>query len=361
MISIVIATKNRSDFLIRLLNYYVATDYKYWVCIGDSSDFSHLEKTRETIKFFEGKLKIKYYEYPGLNIAECHKQLLSSILTPYVACVSDSGFLVPNSLKKCVKFLDTHSDYSVAHGLGALFILKQEGPFGQFKSIGKYGSLSKTEEEAASARLIHHLDKGNSTVYCVYRTNVWKGVWRNTDSIKDWSFAGEILPCCLTAIYGKAKELDCLYLVRQLHNQRVIMTMPKTYEWLASPDWYPSYQIFHDCLVSALVKQDGIDEKKAHEVVKRAFWSNLSKCLNRSFQNQYYRSKRERIKDKLKALPGLTACVSMIKSSMFFSKTISLAALLSERSRYHDDFIPIYNSITKAGLNIQVGKKEKVC
>lgn len=346
MLTIVIATKDRSDFLLRLFNYYVTVGCKYWISIGDSSSGVHIEQARKIIKDFEGKLKIKYNEYPGYNIAQCHKQLLSSITTPYVACVSDGGFLIPNSLEKCIRFLENNSDYSIAHGLGALFILNQEGALGQFHSIGRYVSLSKVEDETASKRLTRHLDNGFTTAYCVYRADLWKSIWILSCPIKDWSFAGEALPCCLSVISGKVKELDCLYLVRQLHNRRAVNAMPKTYEWFTSPDWYPSYQIFHDSLVKALVEKDGIDEKSAHEIVKRAFWSGLRNRFNRAFNNQYCLSIGKRIKDKFKGIAGLVSCWRMIKSLFFSSRDITLPAFLSKRSPYHNDFMAIYKTVT---------------
>lgn len=346
MLTIAVVTKDRSDFLLRLLKYYADTGYKHWICIGDSSTGLHLEQGKKAVKTFEGKLKIKYHECPGLNIPATVKSLLPSITTPYVACVSDGGFLVPGSLDKCVWFLEAHPDYSIAHGLGALFILKQEAPYGEFLSIGKYNSLPKVEEEKASARLIRHLDNYSVTIYCVYRASVWKKIWREADLMPDASFAGETLPCCLAVVYGKAKELDCLYLVRQLHNRRNVVGMPDTYDTFTSLEWQQSYQIFHDALVNALIEQDGIDRNEAHEVVKRAFWSCLKTHLAIKFQKQYFISTRERIKHKLKDIPGLVTCVRAIRSLVFSSKSISLPALLSRHSPYHNDFMPIYKTVT---------------
>jgi len=340
MISIVIATKNRSDFLTRLLQYYRDTNYKHWICIGDSSDSFHLEQTKKAIKFFGKSLKIKYHEYPNLNVAECHKKLLSSIQTSYTACVTDGGFLVTESLEKCLKFLDVHPSYSIAHGLGVIFELKQEGPYGQFRCLSEYDRLPQVEEETASLRLLHHLNNPSVTMYCVYRTSVWKAIWRDADSIKDGIFSGEVLPGCLTVIYGKAKQLNCLYLVRQIHNRRYLLA--NIYDWLTDPGWGQAYRVFHDLLVQAIVEQDGIDANQAQEVIKQAFWAHLIRGLNSKFQARYHTSFRSR----LKRIPGLAQRVQVIKSLFPFSKRLSLPVLLNKNSPYYTDFIPIYKVVT---------------
>jgi len=346
MISIVIATKNRSDFIKRLLSYYLNTGYKHWICIGDSSDPAHLENNRKTIESLKGRLKINYYEYPGLNVVQCHKRLLESIQTPYSACVTDGGFLITSALDKCVNFLNNHPEYSIAHGLGALFELKNEGAHGKFSCLGEYGRLPKVEEATASSRLLHYLNDYGVTMYCVYRTDVWKAIWRDADSIDDGIFAGEVLPGCLTIIYGKAKQLDCLYLVRQIHNQRYLT--PEMYKWLTNPGWGRAYQLFHNLLVAALIEQDGVDEKQAAEVVKQAFWANIAKGLNTRFQNRYGNSFRHRLKQRI---PWLAHWVHVIKSLLPFSTRLSLLSILNKKSPYYADFMPIYQAVIKQPEN----------
>lgn len=351
MLSIVIATKNRSDFLARLLSYYVTTGYKHWICIGDSSDSDHLAMTRETIKSFENKLKIKYYQYPNFSVSDCHKQLLSNITTPYVACVTDGGFLVTESLYKCISFLEGHSDYGIAHGLGALFELKSQGPHGEFRCLGKYDRLPKIEEETASLRLLHYLNDYSVSIYCVYRTCLWKAIWRDVDSIKDGTFAGEFLPGCLAIVGGKAKELDCLYLVRQIHSRRYLM--PSLYEWITNPDWSSSYQIFHRLLTDALKQKDKISEKEANDIVKRSFWRHLNNSLTNKFKIEYGVSFRQR----LKAIPGLVFCVRLVKKLFPFLKDVSLETLLNKRSPYNSDFMPIYRTVIESS---KIKEKESV-
>jgi hypothetical protein len=95
----------------------------------------------------------------------------------------------------------------------------------------------------------------------------------------------ELLSCCLSIIRGKAKELDCLYLIRQAHDERLFV--PDAYDWITSPDWLPSYQIFCDCLMEELAQQDGISVDEAPGEVKGAFWSYLARALTGKWEQRY--------------------------------------------------------------------------
>ena len=104
-VSIVIPTMNRSDFLRRSLYYYAKSKYKGWIYIGDSSESSHIKRTKETVRELEDRLKIKYFAFPQLNDSQCIKSLLEAVETPYVAFVADDDLLVPSGMDKCVAFL----------------------------------------------------------------------------------------------------------------------------------------------------------------------------------------------------------------------------------------------------------------
>lgn len=344
MISILIPTKNRSDFLIRALRYYRDVGYKHWICIGDSSVGIHAETARRAVMYFKKSLRINYLECPELNIVACHNRIVELVTTPYIACVSDSGFLVPESLEKCVKFLDSHPDYSVAHGVGAVFTLKNDGPYGQIQGLSKYRALPEIEEDIASARLINHLNRYSVTMYCVYRLETWKKIWRYSTDIKDASFAGELLPCCLSVIYDKAKQLDGLYLVRHIHNQRYLL--PNTFEWITGPDWYPSYQVFIDCLASALTEQDKITLEKARDIAKQAFSVYLIKGIVGHYDGR--KNLRARAKSLLKPILTLRKILKDAKDSLFPLQNLTLSALKNHRSPFYKDFMPIYQIINNS-------------
>lgn len=343
MLSIVIATKNRSELLIRQLLYYYKLDFQGCICIGDSSDQFHVEQTKRTIQALEHKLRIVYKEYPGLSVYECHRQLGELITTPYMVCVADAGFLVPRSLYKCVEFLERHPDYCIAHGLCALFTLDEDGAYSSFTGVGPY-RLPVLEQETASQRLISHLSDYSVTMYCVMHTKIWQAIWKDTTFIKNPSIAGEFLPCCLSVLFGKVKQLDCLYLLRHMHSQRT--RLPEIYEWITSPDWQKSFQIFHDTLRDALMEKEGISQEAASKVVRESFEKYLMNCLVSKHRNQI-QLRFARIKQFAKQILGLKQAYLGTRYRMpIFRSEFSLERLLSESSSYHEDFMPVYRAIT---------------
>lgn len=347
MITLLIPTMNRSDFLIRLLHYYGDLGFQGCICIGDSSDTVHVERTRKVIKVLQGKLSIVYREYPRLNDARCLQQLLDFVSTPYAAYVADDDFLTPAALEQCARFLDGHPDYSAAHGVAALISLQSSGAYGQVVGASRYRQLV-IEAESASQRLLNYLSNYWVALFSVHRIESWRVMYRDISLLEDRSFGGELLPCCLSVIQGKVKELDCFYLVRQGHEQRYLL--PDTYDWITSPNWLPSHQVFRDSLAEELVRQDGISMDEARDVVKQAFWSYLAKGLNKKWQSRYSQASadaRNRWRQAARAIPGARRIWRLLYSlKPKAHDEFSLPALLDPSSPYHADFMPIYRAVT---------------
>lgn len=333
-LTIIIPTMNRSDFLIRLLKYYADTGYKHWILIGDSSNEEHIKKTKNAIKALKDKLKIIYQECPDLNDAECAQQLIKMISTQYAVFVADDDFLIPNGLEQSIAFLEEHRDYIAAHGTAILLNLQSSGPHGQIKNLSNY-KLPSIEEDTASQRILNHLNDYSVTLFCVHRTEYWKTMYEEVDTIRDKSFGSELLPCCLSVIQGKVKQLDCLYLVRQKHDRRYLL--PNMDDWINSPNWEPSYKVFRDRLAEELVRQDGITLNEAKSIVEQGFRSYLDK-----FHGNY-----ARIKVAAKYIPGIKYVLRVAKY-VWQNRPgdFSLSTLLNPSSPYHTDFMPVYRAVT---------------
>ena len=114
MITLLIATLNRSDFLIPLLRYYGELEFEGRIIIGDSSGPDHSQRTKAVIKDLQGKVQIDYTHQPGQSNRQCIESLTGLVSTDYIAVVPDDDFFVPSSLERCVSFLDDHDDYIAA-------------------------------------------------------------------------------------------------------------------------------------------------------------------------------------------------------------------------------------------------------
>ena len=112
-ISILIPTKDRSFFVLRLIHYYEILGFKGEIFILDSSNKFHAEKSLMQLK--NSVINIKYFHsigYPGMIM----KKFLSEVKTDYVVETGDDDFLIIKGLKKLISFLDKNLNYSGANG-----------------------------------------------------------------------------------------------------------------------------------------------------------------------------------------------------------------------------------------------------
>jgi glycosyltransferase domain-containing protein len=321
------------------LNYYRSTNYKHWILIGDSSNSEHIEITKKALHQFEGKLHIVYREYPGLNDAECLRQLIELASTPYAVYIADDDFLVPNGLDQSIKFLENHQDYIATHGIGINFRLRSPGPYGKFLNCSPY-PLPSIEANIASQRIKDHLKNYSVTLFCVHRTEDWKRIFHGDILEGNKTFRSELLPCCLSVIYGKVKQLNCLYLIRQNHSARYLF--PNINDWIRSPEWQSSYKFFRDYLAEKLSKEDTISLPEATTIIEEAFTTYLN-----TYNNTY-----TRLRNAVQHIPGMKYGVQITRYiSSHRSGEFSLPTLLTDSSSYHHDFMPMYQIVTTPNKN----------
>ncbi len=347
MVGIVIPTMNRSDFVIRQLAYYADVGYQSTVYVGDSSDSVHLQRVTQAVRGLQNRINLVHIRLPGLNDSQAIRELLYCVQEPYVAFVGDDDFLVPASLEKCARFLKAHADFSTAHGVATLCGLGSPGAHGEVTWCGRYGQYPM-EQASGRDRLTDYLGNYFVTLFSIHRTQDFRRDMDAACLMPDKAFR-ELLPCCLSIIRGEAKELDCLYLIRQAHDRRYLL--PDVYDWITSPDWLPSYQIFCDCLVGELARQDGISMDEARKVVKQAFWSHLARGLTQKWKQLYAQNGSwilSRAREAIRRMPVLRWAWrkghSLLPGEEY---KLSLPALLHPSSPYHIDFMPVYRAITR--------------
>lgn len=341
-VTLLIPTKNHSDLLLRLLKYYRDLNFQGCICIGDSSDDAfHIECTKRALDELQHKLHIIYREYPGLNITHCMTSLVHQAPTRYAAAVMDDDFLVPSGLQRCVLFLEANPEYVAAHGVAALFSVSSGAAYGQIESVGYYRQ-PVIEGKSASQRLTDHLGNFAGIMFSVHRVESWRAMYKDATLVPDRWVSEELLPSCLSVIQGKVKELDCLYLMRQVHAQRAFHV--DTFDALTSPTWSPSYEVFRNRLSQELVERDGISMHQAREVVKRALWSYLARSL---LADQARPSPHFRWREGARRIPALRWGWRQMRSFLPGKEhRVSLPALLRTSSHYHADFMPVYRAVT---------------
>lgn len=349
---IFIPTMNRVDFVIRQLRYYASVKCPHTIYVGDSSPKEESEKILREIERLGNVIRAKYYYFPGYDIWRAHYCLIKEIKEKYICYSGDDDYQVPNSVTKCIEFLEAHSDYTSASGYAVSFRLKQNSPYGQLKRLADY-PRQQIEEATGTERIGHFFRTYYVTHFSVNKTADLVNYWRNDANIQDHNFKSEILPTALPLIYGKSKIIDCLGFIRQIHDRRY--GLPNTFDWITSPEWQLSYVLFEKTISENLAAKDNISIEAATAVIRQSFWSYLQKYLSMDYEigrstkakggvsKQAIDSARSKI---ARMFPALKYIYRMrIKPQMTGEKELNFE-VLQPKSKYYQDFKPVMDSFT---------------
>jgi glycosyltransferase domain-containing protein len=333
-VTLLIPTMNRPEFVARLLRYYASVGFTGRISIGDSSGPQGVSAAREAVTSVGDTLDVEYAEYPGLGLGDCWKRMIDRLTTPYAAYLADDDFLVPAAVDRCVRFLAGHPDYSAAHGAGVGVTLDTNGLFGNVV-VCDYYEQTVSEAESASERLRRHLERYTVTLFAVHRAETWRAMFSDVQLIKDMSFGGELLPCCLSVVYGKVKELDGLYVVRQSHGRRY--EQPTMFDWIATPAWFAGYEVTREVLARELAVQERLPVEATRKIVQEGFRYYVGRGMG--LRSQWTNG---------------SALVSVARTLWHTWQRMqpkphsefALDALLKPSSPYHADFVPVYQSLT---------------
>ena len=343
MLTLIIPTFNRPQFLARLLGYYRELSFPYTIVVADSSDAEHLIPNEAIINSVRPDLTIEHRTYDtDIGIATKLAESLETVGSPYSVLAADDDFFVPESLRRGAEFLEANPDYSVVHGEAAKFGLPPEkAAYGPIVKVSRYNQRT-VEFATGSERLVDHLVNGSTTWYSIQRTEQLRGNYRKTVEFESGAYFIELLPSCLSLIQGKAKKLDRLYMLRQTHSGS-FSSSAVPLDWVASPDWTGLYERFCSRLAEELAAQDGMGLEEAQRVVRRSFWPYLAGFLGRSGSK---RRKRSPLLRAAGAVPGVRPVWrKLLRLKQRSGGDMSLASLRHPSSPYHADFMPIYEAV----------------
>ena len=233
-VAILISTKDRPDFLIRTLNYYAKTESPHPIYISDSSNKENAEKIKATMAMLSGKIAVNYNWYPpGFDNSA---KALSLVKEKYAVITGDDDYEIPSSLTKCAEFLENNTDYASAGGHGISFRLKASGPYGEIARLADYPNYS-LESESASERLIDFLKKCFVITSSVNRVEHMKKIW--VEPIPITTTWNELFQICYCATSGKSKLIDCLGIIRHIHNHQYHLS--SMVDWLTEDRFHHYY------------------------------------------------------------------------------------------------------------------------
>ena len=352
MISLLIPTINRSDFIIKYLIYLKENGFQGQVLIGDSSGHEHFCATKNFVKDFNCKFEIKQYSHPDMYPYQCINHMSKDINCPYSMFIPDDDILIPNTLKRCVSFLEANPDYSGVGGVAIACNIPFDD-YNKINSVWRY-SVRELDGETATDRVYDLMRNYSVVAHSLARTEQFKKRFPAHADNYDMAIGNELLPCAVLAAQGKVKMLNDLFVIRQIHQRRILFST--IFDRILQPHWATSTTFAIEYLAGIVAEIDSISYDEVYPVVKEAWYNYLfqaSKKLNKG-KKSFWRNSDFR--SAIKSIPGLREIVQWLRSvnsPFFLIDDFTMPALLSPSSPYHEDFMPVYETITKKPISIQ--------
>ena len=369
MISLVIPTYNRPQFLGRLLLYYKEMKLPHRIAVADSSNPQSISANAKLVAAAKNVLEIDHLVYSSTTPFNAKLiQVLEAINTSYVIFCGDDDFITPRGIEQAANYLETHKDYSVASGrISAITAHPASGGDPGYGLLSHRYAQRTIDDDNAAVRLKNHLSNYTTTFYSVHRrAQLLRNLHLTHELTSDYRF-GELLPSCLSLIQGKTICLDLLYMVRQAITDSTATKADSWTNLLAQDDYPERYALFRDCLVKELEYAAQLDQAQADEVVTQAFHSYLASTIYQgatamdpkngsAVGNQTYKNLIERLKRVIMIMPAAARhafmeaqALSMLKAPRSTYRKLqrrreemSIDALLDQRSPFHSDFAPIF-------------------
>ena len=293
-LTILLPLKDRVPFTHRWLSYAMTAPLPYRVMIADGgADATVADAVAE--KKSQG-LDVEYLRYPyDADYAAYYTKLadaLSRVSTPFVVMADNDDFFIPQGLARAVEFLHAHEDFVACGGQCAMFWLGDGSATAHTDAV--YGDrvqwkcssqISTDVADTAKERLLGRCLGANDVFYAVHRTELLRS---HFEAVRDSNprdlFLMEELIMFLTAIAGKTRQLETLYIARQQDSPGSSggSHQDKFGDWfdrMLLPTWSEDFSRFVDRSAAALVRADGLSDEDARRAVVQAYKLSVSPSL----------------------------------------------------------------------------------
>ncbi|MFT3848106.1 MAG: TIGR00180 family glycosyltransferase [Propionivibrio sp.] len=211
IITIVIPTHNRPNYLWRCVNYLSERAVEWPVMVVNSSDEECFRANELNINSVANG-NFMHLDCRGMSIQEKYEYALDSITTRYLVLCGDDDFLVLPRVKECLGLLESDPDCSHAHG--RIIVFWESGRFNNpIQRIREY--VQSPNEGDLYERLAHHLRDYRNNFYAVHRTEDFKRAFRLTVKVSVSAELQERILAFEAVISGGRKMVDGVLMFRQ--------------------------------------------------------------------------------------------------------------------------------------------------
>ena len=240
-------------------------------------------------------VNVEYVRYPfDATYADYYAKLadaLARVTTPFVVMADNDDLFIPDGLTRAVEYLQAHPEYVACGGQCAVFWVSSpsspqpDALYGDHVEWKCSSQFSTDVAGTAGQRLRERCLGANDVFYAVHRTELLR---RHFEAVREVNprdlFLVEQLVMFLTAIAGKTRQLDTLYIARQqdspgssggAHQAR----FGDWYDRMLVPTWSEDFTRFVDCATDALRRADGIAADDARRIVIESYKMSVAPSL----------------------------------------------------------------------------------
>jgi glycosyltransferase domain-containing protein len=292
-LTILLPLKDRVAFTRRWLAYAANVGLPFRILIADGGCDDSVAGIAEASR--RQGLDVEYLRYPfDRTYTDYYVKLadaLSRVTTPFVVLSDNDDLFIPEGLTGAVEFLSANPGYVACGGQCAVFWLAGRGGAGDDTTYGNSiqwkcsSQISTDVAETATLRLRERCRGANDVFFAVHRTDLLR---RHFAAVRDCNphdlFLMEQLVMFLTAIAGKTRQLDALYIARQQdspgssggsHQAR----FGDWYDRMLLPTWSGDFTRIVDCAAAALADADGITVEAARRAVVESYKMSVAPSL----------------------------------------------------------------------------------
>jgi glycosyltransferase domain-containing protein len=283
-LTILLTLKDRALFTVRWMNYANSISFPFRILIADGgSDESVSEMLSAKTRFPNVDFEYVRYQHDK-SYADFYAKVADAygrIRTPFSAMADNDDFFVVDTLHESVRFLSINPDYVSCGGEGAHFWI-EPSQLNEHENL-LYGKNLKWKCNCHGHSLAYDTarERIRSKSLCVSDV-IWYDVKRTEDARKQFEivrdlnlndlFLVEVLIQFLTAIAGKTKRLEHMYLARQYNTPSGsgAIHAEKYGDWFGRmllDSWSDDFANFVNCVSGCLAAADGISIDEAKDCV----------------------------------------------------------------------------------------------
>jgi glycosyltransferase domain-containing protein len=292
-LTILLPLKDRVPFTHRWLAYAAAARLPARILIADGGADTTVAHTVAEKK--SQGLDVEYRRYPfDSSYADYYSKIadaLAHVTTPFVVMADNDDLFIPDGLNRAVECLLGSPEYVACGGQCAVFWLTDSATrdadtvYGRRVEWKCTSQFSTDVADSASERLRERCRGANDVFYAVHRTERLRS---HFEAVRDTNprdlFLMEQLVMFLTAIAGKTRQLETLYITRQqdspgssggAHQEQ----FGDWYDRMLVPTWSEDFTRFADCAAAALSRADGIAADEARRIVVESYRMSVAPSL----------------------------------------------------------------------------------